>query len=443
MLGSGFREESLFSAVAGATFIGCDAGSTDLGPYYLGSGMPHASREATSRDLELILAAARQEQIPVVIGSAGTAGGTPHVSWTLEIVREIAQRHGWHFTIGIINTELAVDELVAAYRRLRLRPLSPTVEIDEHVFARATRVVAMIGVEPLQAALAKGADVVVAGRTSDAAIYAAVPLALGIPPAVAWHAGKVIECGAACADQRHEPDSVVAELDATGFTVSTPNPAIRCTPASVVSHSLYENANPDLLTEPSGVLDIGDCRYDAIDERSVRVTGSRFTPALGWTVRLEGAELAGYRAMSLASIRDPLVLARLPVFVDEVQVVVRDKIRRSVGLGDDAYRLTWRVYGRNAAARGLADLDAVASHEVGLVVDAVASTQADADAVIAIAWHTALHHPSPEYVGLVSNLAFPMSPPSIPCGAVYRFCLNHVLMVDDPVALFPITLERV
>jgi hypothetical protein len=36
-----------------------------------------------------------------------------------------------------------------------------------------------------------------------------------------------------------------------------------------------------------------------------------------------------------------------------------------------------------------------------------------------------------------------MSPPSIPCGAVYRFCLNHVLMVDDPVALFPITLERV
>ena len=56
------------------------------------------------------------------------------------------------------------------------------------------RVVAMMGVEPLQEALKNDVDVVLAGRCSDAVIYAAKPVAEGVDPGLAWHLGKIIEC---------------------------------------------------------------------------------------------------------------------------------------------------------------------------------------------------------------------------------------------------------
>jgi hypothetical protein len=59
-LGTGFKEESLRAALAmRPDFIGCDAGSTDPGPYYLGAGVCMASRVAIRRDLRLLLRAGR------------------------------------------------------------------------------------------------------------------------------------------------------------------------------------------------------------------------------------------------------------------------------------------------------------------------------------------------------------------------------------------------
>jgi hypothetical protein len=40
-----------------------------------------------------------------------------------------------------------------------------------------------------------GANFVLAGRCSDSALFAAIPLMQGFPPGLAWHAGKVSECG--------------------------------------------------------------------------------------------------------------------------------------------------------------------------------------------------------------------------------------------------------
>src|SRR5437660_12709510 len=55
-LSTGFREESLVRAVEqGASFVGCDAGTTDSGPYYLGSGKPRGPREGVKRNLRLVL----------------------------------------------------------------------------------------------------------------------------------------------------------------------------------------------------------------------------------------------------------------------------------------------------------------------------------------------------------------------------------------------------
>ena len=45
------------------------------------------------RDLELVLLAARRADVPLIIGSAGTAGARPHLQATLALVQHIAERH--------------------------------------------------------------------------------------------------------------------------------------------------------------------------------------------------------------------------------------------------------------------------------------------------------------------------------------------------------------
>ena len=57
--------------------VGCDMGSIDPGPYYLGSGEMAAPRTMVKRDLALVLTASLNAGVPLIIGSAGTAGAQP------------------------------------------------------------------------------------------------------------------------------------------------------------------------------------------------------------------------------------------------------------------------------------------------------------------------------------------------------------------------------
>ncbi|HVB98325.1 MAG TPA: acyclic terpene utilization AtuA family protein [Candidatus Dormibacteraeota bacterium] len=441
-LSTGFRAESLRRAVSGgADFIGCDAGSTDAGPYYLGSGQARGPREGVKRNTERILREALAAGIPVIIGSAGYAGGRPHLHWLLEVVREVAKENSWHFKLAGIDSEVDKDALIGALASGEVTPLEPAPPLDEGVVRNAQRFVAMMGVEPFQRALQAGAQVIVAGRSSDIAIYAALPLLRGIPPGVALHAGKMLECGAASVAQRLYADCMAADLDEQGFTVEPPNPAMRCTPQSVAAHGLYENADPFRLVEPGGVLDTSMARYEAVSDRAVRVTGSCFIPSPAYTVRLEGASLVGYRSIAVAGIRDPLVIRQLDSYLSGLRTVLEHKIRDSVNLEPEQYTLTWRVYGRDGTLGKLEPETSLPCHEVGLIIDLVAPTQALAAEMIPLIAHAGLHHPIPEHNGLISNLAFPFSPPGINVGPVYRFCANHVWKLKDPCALFPMTLE--
>ena len=134
----------------------------------------------------------------------------------------------------------------------------------------------MMGAEPFMRALEAGADVVLAGRASDTAIFAAVPLMRGFPAGLAWHAAKILECGAAAVVNRTTPDCMFAWLRNDHFVVEAPDETLRCTPQSIASHSLYENADPFQLVECSGTLDLTDQRYEAVGERAVKVSGSAF-----------------------------------------------------------------------------------------------------------------------------------------------------------------------
>lgn len=441
-LGSGFKTESLAAAAEGADFIACDAGSTDAGPHYLGSGASQNSDQAQHTDLSRIIAIAVEHGIPALIGSAGTAGGTTHLENTAGIVRRIAAEQGLHFPFATIDTELAPELVADAFRAGRLKPLANAPELTVDEIMGTSRIVAMAGREPYEEALRQGAQIILGGRSSDTSLYASVPHMRGIPLGVAYHAAKILECGAAAAVLRLYPDSMAAVLDEDGFTIEPPNPDFACSPQSVAAHTLYENADPFLLVEPGGTMDSTDAVYEAVSDRAVRVTNSKYTPAETYTVRLEAATLRGYRTVVVAGVRDPLVLMQIDDYIASATDRVTKKIKDSLGLDPSGYRMRWLVYGRNGSMGPLEPNPVVEGHEVGLVIDVVAADQKTAAAISTVAWHTTLHNPIKEYHGLISSLAFPFSPPALDAGPVYEFSVNHVLELDDPLAMGKITLSQ-
>jgi hypothetical protein len=442
-LGTGFKEHTLVGAAKAADFIGCDAGSSDPGPYYLGSGETQSADAAVGRDLELMIREGLARGIPVLVGSAGTAGGRPHLERTVAIVRELAKKNDWHFRLGVVDSEIDQERVVAALAAGRLRPLAGAPEISADTIRASSRIVAMQGPNCFVDALDQGAQVVIAGRTSDTAIFAAIPMMRGIPAGVAFHAAKILECGAASTVERKYPDSMVARLDEDGFEVEPPNPEMYCTTQSVASHAFYETSDPFRLVEPAGTLVTTESRYEAVSERAVRVIGSTFETAPTYTVKLEAATLVGYRSLVIAGVRDPLVIGQIDDYVAKVDKVVRGKIADSLGIADGDYRMRWNVYGRNAVLGPFEPKPTVDGHEVAILIDIVADTQKTAQGIASIAWHTALHQPIPEYSGLVSNLAFPVSPPATPAGPVYEFSINHVMELDRPDETYTLTMEEV
>lgn len=442
MLGSGYSLDSFERGLSWEPhFIACDSGTTDFGPYYLGSSQTYFSHHAMKRDIRFMLRAARARRIPLLIGSAGTSGSNHQVATVQAIVRELALEEDLHFRLASIESEPPKSYLTEMYRKGKVLPLENAPVIDESTFQSASHVVAMAGVEPLQAALGQGADVIICGRSSDTSVFAAIPLLRGMPSGPSWHAAKIMECGAGAVVQRSHPDPMFAWIREDHFVVEPPNPAFRCTPTSVASHSLYENGSPVALREPSGIVKTDDCTYTAISDRAVKVYGSAFDGDVDYTVKLEGAELVGYQSVVVGGIRDSVIIQQLDSWLDGVRTAISSKFESIYGQSL-VYTLGIRRYGVDAV---MGRLETALSQplEVGIVLEVTAIEQALASELANIAAHIALHFPVPEYSGLITTLALPYSPPSLQRGPVYRYCLNHVLKLDDPLEPFKLNLMEV
>lgn len=438
-LGSGFKEESLQKGLSwNINFIGCDAGSTDSGPYYLGSGEMEFSSAANRRDLRLILLAARAKKIPAIIGSAGTAGADIHLSRIINIVQDIAKTENLHFRLGVIHSEQNKEYLLSMFRKGKIKPLANAPELDEAKINRSLRIVGMAGVEPFIECLDNGADVIIAGRASDTSIFAALCVKEGLPSGPVWHAAKIIECGAACVSQRKYPDCMFAIVDKDGFTLEAPNPEYECTPVSVASHMLYENASPYELIEPSGVLDTNEAVYEAVNSRVVRVRGSKFRPAKRYTIKLEGVELMGYQSFILGGVRDPVILRQLDSWIAGMKEKIMERLAQFMGESiNDRYSLNFRVYGKNGVM-GKLEPEKSIGHEVAIVMEILADTEELARALAPSASHIAYHFPVPEWSGLITGLALPYSPSDVFRGPVYEFNMNHVVEPESYSDMFAI-----
>lgn len=439
-LGYGFPTTSLENAlVEPPTFLGVDAGSTDPGPYYLGDGKAFVSRASCKRDTRLLLRAALQHSIPLVIGSAGGTGSNVGVDWLFEIIEEISREDDLHFRIAVIRAEPGRDKLGALLRQGSIHSLTGAPGLTPRRLEDAARIVAMMGPEPIQDALSRGADVVVAGRCSDAALFAAVPLSKGVPAAVAWHAGKIIECGAAIAIPKSS-DCLIAHLETDHFVLECPNPEKRIRRENVAAHTMYENANAFLLHEPGGILDASSAVFEQIDDRRVKVYGATFERTQPYTVKLEGVQRAGYRCITIAGTRDPKLIA----IIDEYLASIKVELDRKVSdiYEDEAdYEVGFRTYGKSGVMSER-EFKQELPYELGLVIDVVAPSQLMANDILALARTLAMHSHFPGRLCNAGNLAFPFSPSDVQTEPVYEFTVNHTVELEDPFELFPIEIRK-
>jgi hypothetical protein len=426
-LGTGFREESLEAGLARSpAFIGVDSGSTDGGPYYLGSGDWIWSTAAYERDLGLGLLGAHRLGVPLIVGSCGGGGADSAVDGYLAMVDRLAADAGIAVRVACVACEPDRELLVQKYRRGDLRPLPGAPAIDEDTLRLPGHIVAMAGAEPIQDALALGADVVLLGRCADAAIFAAMPIARGCDPGPVWNAAKIVECGSAAATNRKGQDSILCTIEDDGFVLEPLDPDLRCTPASVAAHTLYETADPYRLIMPSGTLDARAATYEAIDDRRVRVRGGTFTPAETYTAKLEGAAPVGYLSSFWGSIRDPVILAQLPTWCDSLEAQIRSRL---AGTWSAAYQLDIKVYGANGTIGEKTD---AVPREAVVVFDLVGDSQEAASGMARAAYHVALHWPVKEWkAGSITTFAHPYSAPVVDRGQVFRFTLNHQLVIDE------------
>lgn len=439
ILGYGFPEESFRIGIAQKPdLIAVDAGSTDPGPYYLGSGQPFTSRSSTKRDLELLLEAALELNIPLVIGSAGGSGANPHLERDREVLHEIAKERGYSFKAAIVPSELDKEYIAEEFEKGNVRSLDGAPEITKRDILDTVHLVAQMGIEPIIRALDEGAQVVLCGRAYDPSSFAAPAVRLGYDEALATHLGKILECACIAAVPGSASDVMMGYLYEDSFAVEPCAPGRKCTVTSVCAHTLYEKANPYLLPGPGGTLDLSACEFTQETERRVRVRGSKFIPQVRKNVKLEGTRLMGYRTISICGNRDPFFLRELDNVLEGVKAQAADNFKAK----NIPYTLDFIVYGRDGVMGALEPQPGITegTKEVGIVMDVVSDTQEHADTVCGAARAMMLHYGYKNRVATAGNLAFPFSPSDAHMGAVYSFSAYCLLENEHPEELFRPTL---
>ena len=411
--------------------IAVDAGSTDPGPYYLGSGISFTDYYAVKRDLSIMIQAGIQHNIPVLIGSAGGSGAKPHLDWTVKIINEIALESKLHFRMAVIEADFDKQYLLEEFEKGNIKPLYPAPECTREDILDSTYIVGQMGVEPFIKALQDKAQVIVAGRAYDPTVFAALAIMQGFDPGLALHCGKILECAAIASTPGSGSDCMFGTIYEDSFVLQTLNPIRKCTTLSVSAHTLYEKTNPYILPGPGGIIDLHATTFIQLDEDRVQVKGSKFIPSNPYTIKLEGAKCVGYRTVSIAGVRDPIFIQEVDSIIEAVHQRVKDNFKDLNG-----YHLNFKIYGKNGVMGDLEPIKEITSHEICIVIDAVAKTQEVANTICGFARSTMLHYGYKGRIATAGNLAFPYSPSDFKVGAVYNFSLYHLIAIKDPIAPF-------
>jgi hypothetical protein len=412
--------------------IACDSGSCDCGPVPLGSDTSTSPKAWQTHDLELMLVGARKQGVPMMIGSAGDTGTNSRVNLYVNIIKELAVKHRIpKFKLGYFYSDVPKDlvrrKIAAgdAIKGLDSRPDLTLAELDA-----TDQIVAVAGVHPFIKLLDMGADVIIGGRSSDCAIFAAPAIRNGYPEALAYYYGKIMECASFCAEPYGGKESVIGEITHEDVKVTAMLPEQRCTVASVAAHSMYERSNPYYEYFLGGHIDMSNCVYEQFNERTTRVTGPKFIPAPELRVKLEGAGKVGERYVGIVGVRDPYTIAN----IDQVIAWARNEV--VARFGTEGYQLTFTVYGRDGILGEMEPLRNKPGHELCVIVQGVAPEKEKAEEICLTAFRQMFYARLPNVKGTAGGVAFVLD--EIMRGSpAYRWTLNHTMRIDDPLELFP------
>ncbi|KZF13179.1 exopolyphosphatase [Rhodococcus sp. EPR-157] len=259
------------------------------------------------RQLEGVLATCLDRHIKIVSNAGGL---NPHAC--AEEITRIAENAGRTVRVAVVDGDDATDAFALARRSGWDAPHLDTGQSFADIDREPDVVSAYLGAWGIKEALDAGADVVVTGRVTDAAII--------IGPA-AWHfgwsrtdwdalagavtAGHVIECGAQATGGNFsffsELDGMahvgfpIAEIAADGSCVITKHPGTggAVTVETVTAQLLYEidgprYANPDVITR------LDTARLTQLDTDRVQISGVRGEAAPA-TIKVGALVSGGWR----------------------------------------------------------------------------------------------------------------------------------------------------
>jgi len=438
ILGYGFPMESFARGMEEKPdLLAVDGGSTDPGPHYLGSGKSFTNKEGVKRDLAIMIAAGLKAKIPVVVGTCGGSGAAPHLNWCENIVREIALENHFSFKLGVIPGDIPPETVKKALKENRIFPLDHHIPLTQEAIDKSCHIVAQMGIEPFINAHEQHCDVILAGRAYDPSAFAALAVMKGFDKGLALHMGKILECAAIAASPGSGSDCALGILEPDGFVLKPLSRERKFTRTSVAAHSLYEKADPYHLHGPGGSLNLEHCTFTPLENGMVKVAGTLFEPSDKPAIKLEGAALAGFRTVSIAGTRDPVLIN----IIDDVLDKVKKRVQSFFPTMDIENRLHVHIYG-SRGVMGAMEPETKKSHELGLLIEALGDTQNQADTLCSLFRSTLLHYGYDGRIATAGNLAFPFSPSDIPAGEVYRFSIYHLMETADE-TLFPLTCKHI
>ena len=263
--------------------------------------------------MESVLPAVTERGVKV-IANAGGVNPVACANAVLDVAR--TRGAGGRLKSGVVTGDdllPRLDELIASGHALtHMETGQPLSTVRDRVLSAN----AYIGSTPIVEALARGANVVVTGRSTDTALTMAPlrhefgwgadewdKLAAGII------AGHIIECGAQCSggnclyDWRNIPDLanigypiVEARADGTFTVVKHPNTGGRINVPSVTEQCVYEMGDPHSYITPDVVADFTTIHLAADGENRVRVFGIKGRPATD-KLKVSIAYRAGFKAV--------------------------------------------------------------------------------------------------------------------------------------------------
>ncbi|HJP61402.1 MAG TPA: acyclic terpene utilization AtuA family protein [Gemmatimonadaceae bacterium] len=225
---------------------------------------------------------------------------------------------------------------------------------------------AYIGSEPIIEALAKGANVVITGRSTDTALtMAPIRHEFGWKPtqwdqlAAGIVAGHIIECGAQCSggnclyDWRSIPDLgnvgyplVEACPDGSFVVTKHPNTGGRVSVRTVTEQLVYEMGDPRSYITPDVIADFTTIQLSDAGEDRVRVSGIKGRPPTD-KLKVSIAYRAGFKAVGTLVYAWPDALDKAKL----ADKVLRERLDR-LGLRFD--RVLTEFVGANATHGPLA-----------------------------------------------------------------------------------------